>query len=524
MNKKLKELPLSTSTFKDIIEAECLYIDKTEEIYKLLEGKIKKLYFLSRPRRFGKSLLVSTLESIFKGEKELFKNLWIYDKIDFKKYPIIKIDFNNVDTSTPKKLEEHLNIQLNRIASNSKVIFKNGIDYKSKFQELVIELSKKGKVVVLIDEYDKAIIDHVDKIDIAIKNREILKTFYSSLKALDEYLHFVLITGVSKFSRVSVFSGLNNLDDITIKEEFSKILGITEEQLYSYFDEYIKKFAKKENITTEKLKEKLKSWYNGYSWNGKDFLYNPYSLVNTFNDCEIKNYWFQSGTPTFLIKLIKNYNVNIASLEKLILYEYDFDSYEVDNINVTALFFQTGYLTIKEVIKNDDEKEYLLSYPNKEVKESLLNNLLNSYINNHQSNGISVNKLIKSLKDKNLKEFQIILNSIFASIPNQIFPENTTLKDKEAYYHTIFHVIFILIGTKIQSEVSVSKGRIDSVIETDDRIYIFEFKIGRSPRVALNQIKENNYEEKYKASKKEIVKVGVNFSTAKRNIKNLEIK
>jgi hypothetical protein len=521
---KLKPLPLGEQNFKKIIEKNLLYVDKTQEIYNLLSTG-GTYFFLSRPRRFGKSLLISTLESIFLGEKELFKGLYIYDKIDFKKYPVIKLTMNDLRYSgTIADFENSLLDQLKDIYKKYKLKLEI-TDYKIAFKNLIHELSKIDKVVLLIDEYDKPIIEYIENIEKATEMRSILKNFYETIKANDEYIHFAFLTGVSKFSKVSVFSTLNNLTDITMDEKYSKIVGIDEKQLYSYFDKYIEVLAQKINKTEKETKDALKTWYNGYSWDGKNFLYNPYSLLSVFNSNNINNYWFKTGTPTFLVKMIKKYKIDVKILDNILVNEFDFDSYEVDNMNVIALLFQTGYLTIKKITeKRLGKKNYLLSYPNMEVKESLVNNLLKDFTQNNQNNGISIDELVESLEEKNLKRFFQILNSMFGTIPNEIFPKDSKLDEKEAYYHTIFHLIFTLIGTSIHSEVSVSKGRIDSVVETDNNIFIFEFKVGRAPKKAIEQIELKNYYEAYSSSKKEIILVGVNFSIAKRNIKDWEIK
>ncbi|MBC7474370.1 MAG: AAA family ATPase, partial [Candidatus Sericytochromatia bacterium] len=421
--KKLKSLPLGEQTFKDIIEKNKLYVDKTEEIYKLLETR-NKYFFLSRPRRFGKSLLISTLKEIFSGNKELFKDLWIYDKIDWVKYPILRIDFNGmVYSQGTKAFIESLDSKIQDLANDYKIVLENK-DFKKAFKELIKKLSEKEKVVILIDEYDKPIIEYIEDIEKAKEMRGILKDFYITLKEADEYIHFAFLTGVSKFSKVSVFSALNNLTDISLREKFSKIVGIDEEQLYSYFGERITLLAQKENISEDKLKLILRKWYNGYSWDGKNFVYNPYSLLSVFSAEEFKNYWFETGTPTFLIKMIKEYNLDVKKLEKSVLSEEDFSSYEVDNMNVMALLFQTGYLTIKEIIRNDSfEKEYLLSYPNKEVKDSLLNFILDDFAGKQISNDISINEMVRKLKANDLDSFIDILKSIFGTIAVKMQPD-----------------------------------------------------------------------------------------------------
>ncbi|GIW23110.1 MAG: hypothetical protein KatS3mg068_2117 [Candidatus Sericytochromatia bacterium] len=317
---------------------------------------------------------------------------------------------------------------------------------------------------------------------------------------------------MSKFSKVSVFSGLNNLTDITIDDKFANLLGYTQEELEYYFEENIKLLANKFNIQKEKLLYEIRRWYNGYSWNGKDFLYNPYSILSLFLKQEFNNYWFATGTPTFLIKLIKEKNVDIKEFDNLEKLSSLLESFEIDNIDIYSLLFQTGYLTIKKVIQEDfTRKKYILSYPNLEVKESFLNNILKSFVENSNSD-----VLIWHIKDEiernNLDKVFEIIKSIYASIPNQIF-----MKDKESYYHTIFYLILSLLGTRIEVEINTNIGRIDGVIHTKERIYIVEFKIGKAEE-GLKQIEENKYYEKYLSLNKKIVLIGIGFNKRKKNI------
>ncbi|MEK7433592.1 MAG: AAA family ATPase [Cyanobacteriota bacterium] len=516
----MKNLPIGTYTFKGIVEHDCLYVDKTEEIYKLLEnGNQTKYFFLSRPRRFGKSLLVTTLEELFLGNKELFKDLWIYDKIDFKKYPVIKLTMNDLLYSEGiDGFKISLLDQVNDIYKkyNLKLEVK---DHKIAFKNLIRELSKIEKVVILIDEYDKPITEFIEEKETADKMRRVLKEFYETIKANDEYLHFVFLTGVSKFSKISIFSTLNNLTDITIDKRFSKIVGIDEKQLYTYFKDRIKILAKKEDSSEKILKLELKKWYNGYSWDGKNFIYNPHSLLSLFEKNEIENYWFKTGTPTFLIKMIKEHNIDVKKLERSVLSEEDFDSFEVDNMNVYALLFQTGYLTIKEVIKTGFEKEYVLSYPNKEVRDSFLKFILNDFVGKQLDNDLSINEMVRKLKANDLEALRDIFKSIFGTIAVKMQPNtSTTLYDRELYYHTIFYLIFMLIGSKIKAEVSTSNGFIDAVVETSTHIYIFEFKMTNAT-AGIKQIKDKKYPESYISSNKEIVLVGVSFDSENKNIK-----
>ncbi len=513
----MKNLPLGIQTFKNIIKDNYLYIDKTKDIYEFFNTN-GKYFFLSRPRRFGKSLLISTLEQIFFGNQELFNGLWIYDKIEWNTYPVIKIDFSGLSYETPDKLKNSLSDKIIQVSKKYNIELNDKNDYKQLFQELLEKLSEKEKVVILIDEYDKPIIDFIEKPDIAIENRNILKNFYETLKSSEQYLKFVFLTGVSKFSRVSVFSGLNNLTDITLSEKFSTITGYTEEQLHHYFKDRIKLFAQKLNKTEKETKAIIKNWYNGYSWNGKDFVYNPYSILLLFEEQTIKNYWFQSGTPTFLLKVIRNHQSNVIGFENKPVQSKIFESYDIENMNIESLLFQTGYLTVKEIIEPESPfRRYILNYPNMEVKESFLNHLLMNFSYNQNNDEIMIFNLVDNLEKNNLEEFFEIIKDVFSHIPAVIF-----MSDKEAYYHTIIYLILTLIGVRIHAEVHTNKGRIDAVIETGNKVYIFEFKMTAS-KEAIKQIEAKKYYEPYLSSGKEILQVGVSFNQKERNIKDWKV-
>ncbi|MFN8576710.1 MAG: AAA family ATPase [Candidatus Sericytochromatia bacterium] len=515
----MKKLPLGKQTFKDLIEENNLYIDKTKDIYNLLNDN-GKYFFLSRPRRFGKSLFITTLEEIFLGNQELFKGLYIYDKIEWQKYPVIRLDFNALNyTHGSEGFERNLVNTVKDIFNKYEIILK-GEDYKELFKNLIIELSKISKVVILIDEYDKPITEVIEEIGIAKKNRIILKSFYEIIKSCDEYIKFVFITGISKFSKTSVFSSLNNLKDITLNKKYSTMLGYTEEELELYFKDRVNELAVELEVTYQETKDILKLWYNGYSWNAKNFVYNPFSILSVLDDKKINNYWFNTGTPTFLIKLIKDFNLNLIKLEQIKLNEYNFESYDIDNINLYSLLFQTGYLTIKETIRNDYEYEYVLSYPNKEVKDSMLNNLLNDYAYQQLTDDISINEMVRKLRANDLEGLMNIFKSIFGTIAVKMQPDKkVSLYERELYYHTIFYLIFRLIGSKIKAEFSTSKGFIDAVAETNTHVYIFEFKMSNS-EIALNQIRTKNYYESFLSSNKEIVLIGVSFDSENKNIKD----
>lgn len=510
----MKNLPGGIHTFRKIIEGNYLYIDKTNAIYKLISSG-GGYYFISRPRRFGKSLLISTLKSIFSGNKKLFKGLWIYDKIQWKSHPVIHIDFTNISFQTPQHLEKELDIKLNKIAKSHHIKLDQQRDYKGKFADLIEKLSIKEKVVILIDEYDKPIIDFIEteKINIALANQIVLKSFYSVLKGADEYLRFVFITGVSKFSRMSIFSDLNNLTDITIDDNFSTLLGITHDELLTYFADRIDQLSKKMKIQEPDFLNYVKQWYNGYSWDGCHFLYNPFSIINFFSKNRFGNYWFATGTPTFLINHFKNREKDITALEREEVDEAIFESYDIENLEVVSMLFQTGYLTIKEIKLVGIKSQYILSYPNLEVKESFLKHFLADYT--REETGVIGSKildLVKTITMDELENFFNIIKSIFASIPSHIF-----IRDREAYYHTVIYLVLELLGANIHVEVHTNKGRIDAVIETGCCIYILEFKMG-TPTEALSQIEEKNYHEKYISAGKSIRLIGVGFAEKERNI------
>ena len=347
----MKKLPLGIQTFSKIIEEDYLYIDKTEEIYNLINSG--NYFFISRPRRFGKSILVSTLEEIFAGNRELFKGLYIYDRIEWEEYPVIFLDFSSIAYNTDTILREALLAFIDKTAEKYKLKLSAKF-LKGRFQELIEKLSKKNKVVVLIDEYDKPIVDYVTDKDKAKSNREVLREFYSVLKSCDKYLKFVFITGVSKFSKVSIFSGMNNLEDITLKKISVKLLGITEEEIFKYLSLHMNNLVNETGLAREELLEEVKYWYDGYSWDGRVKLFNPHSLLYLFKYCEFNNYWFTSGTTAFLMDIIKKSVFAPANLEGVTLGSYVFDSYDIENMDINSLLFQTGYLTVKDINKKED--------------------------------------------------------------------------------------------------------------------------------------------------------------------------
>ncbi|MDQ1355395.1 MAG: hypothetical protein QG657_5705 [Acidobacteriota bacterium] len=512
----MKKLPLSIQTFRDLIEEDYIYVDKTKQIHDLFATG-GRYYFLSRPRRFGKSLLISTLGEIFSGNKELFKGLWIYDKIEWTQHPVVHLDLSKVTFNTPEMLENALGIRIEKIAADYNVQLDHHLFLKEKFGQLLEKLSQKQKVVILVDEYDKPITEFMEagKIETAKSIRKVLKNFFGVIKGSDAFLRFVFITGVSKFSRVSIFSDLNNLIDITLMENFADLLGYTEAELTQYFAPYMDRIAEKRGMTKNYLAETIRDWYNGYSWDGEHFVYNPFSILNLFNANRFRNFWFTSGTPTFLIQLIRLNKNDIREFENVEVENYTFDSYEIENMNIEALLFQTGYLTIKKVTTEAEEETYHLSYPNKEVRDSFLTYLLGEFSQKDISSSTQVLKRInKAVSAGDMEGFIRESKSLFASIPYNIF-----IRDREAYYHSIIYLILKLAGAEVRCEESTNTGRIDAVLETVNKIYIMEFKLG-SEHEALEQIKKMKYYEKYLRSGKEIVLLGAGFDLEQRNIGN----
>ncbi len=515
----MKNLPIGVQTFSKLINGDYLYIDKTRDIYNLFaEGG--QYYFLSRPRRFGKSLLITTLAEIFSGNKELFKGLWIYDKIEWTQYPVIHLDLSKISFKTPEVLEKALETRIEKIAADFNIRLDHDLFFKEKFGQLLEKMSQKQKVVILIDEYDKPMIEYIEAEEIEKANqiRKVLKNFYGVIKASDASLRFVFITGVSKFSKVSVFSDLNNLRDITLSEQFAALLGYTEMELQHYFEPYLKEMIAETGNSRSQLLEKIRKWYNGYSWDGRNFVYNPFSILNLFTEKTFGNFWFSTGTPTFLIQLIKNQQADIMEFENLPVNSFTFDSYDIENMEIAALLFQTGYLTVKEIAIENEEKTYELSYPNHEVRNSFLTHLLGMYTQKKIGSHIRLVKdMGKAVEAGDLDRFIQKIKSLFASIPYHIF-----IGEREAYYHSIIYLVLSLSGVTVRPEEPTNIGRIDAVMETGNKIYIMEFKMG-SELEALAQIKEMKYYEKYLNSGKQIVLMGIGFDAEKRNIGNYKL-
>ena len=505
----LKKLPIGIQTFNELRTKDYLYIDKTKEAYELIESGTK-FYFLSRPRRFGKSLFLDTLQDIFEAKKELFEDLYIYDKYNWEeKYPVIKIDFFG-DLRSPQSLKK---VILSTLRSNQKrlnVQCDDINDFGVCFKELIenIYFTYNQQVVVLIDEYDKAILDNLDQMEVAQENREIIKSFYTVLKGCERYIKFCFLTGVSKFSRASIFSGLNMLKDISLDKRYGNICGYTQDDIETTILPYLNGVDL----------SKLKNWYNGYNFL-KDDMYNPFDILLFIdNDFLYSNYWFSSGTPTFLIKLIKNNNYFLPKLANLTIGEELLDGFDIDNIELEVILYQAGYLTIDKVFIDEDEDiQYSLKLPNREVKSSL-----NKFIITNLYKDTSLNKkgLSRALREENLELFKSTLVSIFSSIPYNNYIKNN-IANYEGFYASVIYVYLQSLGINIIGEDITNKGRIDLTIIMEEAIYILEFKVGNKD--ALAQIKEKNYVQKYLDRNKDIYLIGINFDEKEHNLTHTPI-
>lgn len=505
----MKRITSSVYTFENIIRDHFLYVDKTEYIWKLIVPP-QEMYFLSRPRRFGKSLLVSTLKAIFEGRRELFDGLAISKKeYDWKPYPVIHFDMGNCSAKTPKALEGFIEDRLCDIAAEHGVTLR-GQSNATRFESLISALGKQEKVVILIDEYDKPILNNVTNPE-ADAILSVLKGFYSTVKTCEDLERFVFITGVTKFCHVSLFSDLNNLTDITMRSDYATMFGYTQSELEHYFSDRIKATAQAQKISEEELKRKLKAWYDGYCFEEtSETVYNPVSIAKFFeNDGKFDNYWFATGTPSFLMELAKKTDFNFEDAVSKAVPGVTFDAFEIPNIDPVTLLLQTGYLTIKSSEIRFNKRWFWLDFPNEEVAESFSTYLLNSYVGRTQREvGSFSADLATAFLEGDLNQARKVLEAFFAGVPY------TTHKKSEATFQSIFYAIFRLLGFNIEAESCTNDGRIDAVVQTEDHIYLFEFKLDKDDS-ALSQIKEKEYFKKYLLLPKKITLIGVNFDSEK---------
>jgi hypothetical protein len=504
----MKNLPIGIQTLTQIRAKNCVYVDKTQLVHRLVTTGT--YYFLSRPRRFGKSLLISTFKELYEGNKVLFDGLWIENNWDWSKIsPVVHFSFDAMGYKQVG-LEVAITKELKNWAKHHKVRLTE-TTYKLQFKELLEKVSQKhGKVVLLVDEYDKPIIDFLEKheLDQAKFNRDILREFYGIVKNADKMLEFVFITGISKFSKVSLFSHLNNLKDITLAKRYAALTGYTQEELEFYFEDYLLACMENLEISREELLKQMKIWYDGYSWDGETEVYNPFGTLNFLDDQEFRNYWFSTGSPDFLVKQMRHltyYNVENAIVNDMILEKYD-----IDNMELIPLLFQTGYLTVKK--KDKMTGDLVLDYPNREVRESMYTFLIDDVAKDpHRIHtGMTILDLKTAFVARDLNKVKTILNSLLGDLPVEIF-----LNQTEGLYHGLIHLVFKYLGLYVNSEVHSSKGHADSVVQTLTDVYIFEFKFNKTAKEGLDQIKKQDYAAPYRASDKLITGIGVNFNAHK---------
>lgn len=510
----MKRLPTNVSNFEKMITGNYVYVDKTKIIYQLLQND--SLFFLSRPRRFGKSLLISLLKELFSGNKELFNDTWIgqHSDYDWQEYPVIQLDFSSLAAKNAAEFESSLIESLNSIANNFNVDISSKSFLNTKLQILVQELAKKNKVVILIDEYDYPLLKNIDNPDITQEILATISSFFSAIKSLDAFghIHAIFITGITKFSRSSIFSGMNNLIDLSMDPQAATLLGYTTDELKNNFAQYATAFAQEENVSLENIYQLIQQWYNGYRFSRNETkVYNPYSVLHVLRSKKFANYWLETGTPSFLVTLLKNNYHNIDDIEKLFLSSESLGTFEAVDIPLEALLLQAGYLTIAEYDK--EENRYRLGYPNKEVESSFKRYILASLM---QANTKDIDQTLlkcrNALNQNDIELFCSILTSLLATIPYEL------RINSEAHYHSLFQFLVSLIGIKGQSEISTNKGRIDMVIGTKNRIIIIELKFKKTGTQALQQITDRQYYEKYLHHNKPITLVGLSF-----NIKDKEL-
>jgi len=531
----VRHLPIGIQSFEAVRTGSYVYVDKTHFIPKL--ELVGRAYFLIRPRRFGKSLFVSMLQAYFEGRTELFKGLAIekYKKetgSEWQSYPILKLDLNAKEYTK----EEHLGAILNYHIDKWKADYEIETEYKypdTAFAYIIKTLYEKfnKKVVILIDEYDKPLIATLENEKLHEQYRTTLKAFYSVIKNSNDYIHMSFLTGITKFGKVSIFSDLNNLDDISFDREYSSICGMTEEELKSSFSPEVEGIACEYNRSYEEMLGMLRAKYDGYRFSKKDErLYNPFSLLNALVKKELGDYWFSTGTPTFLVRFLERRTFNIPDLEGNIKLTLDnLDIYRATKDNLIPFLFQAGYITIKDYDR--ELNRYLLGFPNNEVRYAFLKNLLKVYTTAHTANDgtFIIDEFLDAIRGGDIERVLSLATSLIASIPYDSFKDDASEALKKASelrehnYQTAIYLIFRLLGQYVRCEVHSSKGRSDVEVETGDAIYIFEFKMKGSPSLALSQIKDAGYAQKYEASSKSIFLIGVSINHNKKTLGKWQI-
>ena len=511
---KRKKLPIGIQTFREIREGNYYYVDKTGLILKLVdEGKH---YFLSRPRRFGKSLLLDTIKELFEGNEPLFQELVAHKQWDWSaQYPVLRFSFGRKNYRQQQSLEESLDQQLTQMERDFSVK-REFNDAGGRFADLIEKIRKQAglPLIVLIDEYDKPILDALEYPDVAKANRDFLRGFYSTIKDFDSHIRFSFLTGVSKFAKVSLFSGLNNLEDITLIPDYSSLCGYTDTDIDTVFAPELPAFDR----------EAIRDWYNGYNWLGEG-VYNPFDILQLFKNQLFRSYWFETGTPTFLVEQLLKRQVPSPKLDQMLSSSAMLSSFDVGEMTIEALLFQTGYLTIKKEENLGGQYFYTLGYPNREVYQSLNESLLSALVQDRSQQVAHASQLYRLLMHNDFDGLKTLFHSFFASIPHHWY-HNNDIQHYEGYYASVFYSYFASLGLDIILEDTSNLGRMDMTLRFNQQVYIFEFKVVElvPEGKALQQIKDKAYADKYRALNQPIYLLGVEFIKTNRNIVGFEWK
>ena len=506
------KFPVGIQQFEKLRQGGYVYIDKTKYIYDLVDRGC--YYFLSRPRRFGKSLLMSTIEAYLSGRKDLFEGLAIEKlETEWTQYPILHLDLNSQKYDTPEALTDILNNAVSQWEQTYGIVETEkslGMRFGGVMQRAYEKTGRQ--VVVLIDEYDKPLLQAYGNDDLLNDYRGTLKAFYGNLKSCDKYIKFALLTGVTKFGKVSVFSDLNNLMDISMDLRYAPICGITEGELHDYFDNEIQLLAEAQKMTVEETYAKLKEDFDGYHFHeDAEGMYNPFSILNTLAKRQFRDYWFETGTPTLLVNMLRNTNFDLDTLTTEPVSSDELDCI-FDDDNPVPVIFQSGYLTINTY--NREFNSYTLCYPNREVKEGFIRFLLPYYTQNKKRGSFKLDNFVQDLRGGRVEEFMTRLQSLFADTPYLLVHGG----DRERHYHNVIYLLTRLMGFYVKAEYQTAAGRIDMVLETSDYVYVMEFKLNGSAEEALQQINDKGYALPFLSSGKKVYKIGVNFSAETKSI------
>ncbi len=513
MTTTLQNLPIGVQDFEELRSKNFLYVDKTRLIYELVSTS--KYYFLSRPRRFGKSLLLSTLKAFFLGKKDLFKGLAIESlESNWQEHPVLYLDLNSENF----KSEQTLNQVLNENLCEWESIYGSNpaeVGLARRFQGVIRRAYEKTgrQVVILVDEYEKPLLEAIEDLKLQDTFRNILRAFYSVVKSMDACIRFALLTGVTKFGHLSIFSSLNNLKDISMDSRYFNVCGIDKDEMTTVLRPYIERLAEKQSMSIDEAYAEIKRRYDGYHFtkDAVDGIYNPFSVLWTLDSLDFGSFWFSTGTPSYLVTLLKNHNYNLV---RLTTEEVTADVLSaIDSDDPVPLFFQSGYLTIKSY--DPEFCSYSLSFPNEEVREGFFRYLMPAYVPKEVGNSsFQIMNFVKELRSGRVNDFMERLKSFLADTPYKL------VREQENHFQNVLYILCNLCGLYTRAEYHTSQGRIDMTIETDKYVYIFEFKFDKSAELALQQIKDNNYTLPFRSSGKQIVCLGVNFSSKIRNIDN----